>query len=91
MFSFPFGDVRGDCVLAIVKLSVHRVMAAVVPVAALMAILVVAACSSTAALLLASVCSDCANTGSRGVGDPDGINNFGGFAVPPSSVFNVLH
>ena len=80
MFSFLFGDVRGSCV-----------MAALVPVAVLMANLVVVAGSSTAALMLACVCSDGANTGSRGVGDPNGINNLGGFAVPPCSVFDVLH
>ena len=91
MFSFPFGDVRGSCALVIVKLIVPRVMAAVVPVAALVAILVVVAGSSTAAWLLASECSDGANTGSSGAGDPDGINNLNGFAVPPSSVFDVLH
>ena len=91
MFSFLFGDVRGRSVLAIVKLIAHRVVAAVVSVAVLMAVLLVVAGFSIAALLLAGVCSNCANTGSRGVGDPDGINNLSGFAVPSSSVFDVLH
>ena len=70
MRSFP-GGVRGNCAVAVAMLIVHRVVVAVVPVAAWLAILVAVAGPLTDAFVFACVRCEGANTGSGGVGDPD--------------------
>ena len=91
MLSFLLGAVWRGGVVAVAGLIVPRAVVAVVPAAVLMASFVAATGRLAAAIVVVAACSGCANRGGGGVGDPNGVNDVSGFAVPPSSVSDVLH